>query len=185
MADVVIRSVRIFKVENSGDLSDKCNKDVELTIQYDPQGINLKIDSGKFMCTVQCAHSKIHTKKIVYQDAVAAAANMQLFFSRGGDTLHLNSRVINHNTYISQTMAPIMVASNFPSHRSPIPHAWATEHRSLTLTTKIYALNSKAPQTPRNYVKSSRTSSDSIRNRYFHSAPKNRLPHNIFNFMAT
>lgn len=52
MADVVIRSVRIFKVENSGDLSDKCNKDVELTIQYDPQGINLKIDSRKSVRSV-------------------------------------------------------------------------------------------------------------------------------------
>lgn len=51
MADVVIRSVRVFKVENSGDLSDKCNKEVDLLLQYDPQGVNLKIKCGK------CVHS--------------------------------------------------------------------------------------------------------------------------------
>lgn len=54
----MIRSVRVFKVEKSGDLSDKCNKDVELIIQYDPQGINLKIMSGKCLTIGQNSHKK-------------------------------------------------------------------------------------------------------------------------------
>lgn len=74
MADVVIRSVRIFKVENSGDLSDKCNKDVELTIQYDPQGINLKIDSGKSVRSVHPHPKPMREEKNVSSTLLRAAA---------------------------------------------------------------------------------------------------------------
>lgn len=47
MADVTIRSVRLLKVEKSGDLLDKSHKDVDILCEYDPQGINIKILSGK------------------------------------------------------------------------------------------------------------------------------------------
>lgn len=46
MADV-IRSVRVYKIENSGDLVDKCKSDVDILCEYDPQGVNIKIISGK------------------------------------------------------------------------------------------------------------------------------------------
>lgn len=48
MADV-IRSVRVYKIENSGDLVDKCKSDVDILCEYDPQGVNLKIISGKLV----------------------------------------------------------------------------------------------------------------------------------------
>lgn len=47
MAEVIIKCVRVFKIENNGDLVDKCNKNVDLLCEYDPQGINLKVLLGK------------------------------------------------------------------------------------------------------------------------------------------
>lgn len=47
MVDVVIRSVRIFKVQKNGELRDKFNIAVCLLCEYDPQGFILKIFSGK------------------------------------------------------------------------------------------------------------------------------------------
>lgn len=46
MADV-IRSVRVYKIENSGELVDKCKSEVDILCEYDPQGINIKIITGK------------------------------------------------------------------------------------------------------------------------------------------
>lgn len=46
MVDVVIRNIRIFKVQKSGDLRDKLVKDVSLSCEYDPQGINIKLIAG-------------------------------------------------------------------------------------------------------------------------------------------
>lgn len=49
MVDVVIRSVRIFKVQKSGDLHDKLAKDVSLLCEHCPQGISIKVYEG--MCS--------------------------------------------------------------------------------------------------------------------------------------
>lgn len=49
MADVAIRAVRVYRIESNGDLTDKCNRDVDLLVQYDPQGINLKILTGMYV----------------------------------------------------------------------------------------------------------------------------------------
>lgn len=46
MVDVVIRNIRIFKVQKSGELRDKLVKDVSLSCEYDPQGINIKLIAG-------------------------------------------------------------------------------------------------------------------------------------------
>lgn len=46
MVDVVIRNIRIFKVQKSGELRDKLVKDVSLSCEYDPQGINIKFLAG-------------------------------------------------------------------------------------------------------------------------------------------
>lgn len=46
MVDVVIRNIRIFKVQKNGELRDKLEKDVNLICEYDPQGLNLKLLSG-------------------------------------------------------------------------------------------------------------------------------------------
>lgn len=45
----VIKCVRVFKIENNGELVDKCKKTVDLLCEYDPQGINLKVVSGKYI----------------------------------------------------------------------------------------------------------------------------------------
>lgn len=47
MVDVVLRSIRILKVQKNGDLCDKFEKDISLICEYDPQGVNLKIYTGK------------------------------------------------------------------------------------------------------------------------------------------
>lgn len=43
----VIKCVRVFQILNSGDLVDKCKKNVDILCEYDPQGVNLKVLSGK------------------------------------------------------------------------------------------------------------------------------------------
>lgn len=43
-----IKCVRVFKIENNGELVDKCNKNVDILCEYDPQGINLKVLLGKY-----------------------------------------------------------------------------------------------------------------------------------------
>lgn len=48
MVDVVIRSVRVFKIQKNGDLRDKFDVEVCLLCEYDPQGFVLKIFSGNF-----------------------------------------------------------------------------------------------------------------------------------------
>lgn len=47
MVDVVLRSIRVYKVQKSGELCDKLEKDVNLICEYDPQGVNLKLYTGK------------------------------------------------------------------------------------------------------------------------------------------
>lgn len=42
----VIKCVRVYQILNNGELVDKCKKNVDLLIEYDPQGINLKVLSG-------------------------------------------------------------------------------------------------------------------------------------------
>ncbi len=44
----VIKCVRVFQILNNGELVDKCKKNVDLLCEYDPQGINLKVLSGKY-----------------------------------------------------------------------------------------------------------------------------------------
>lgn len=46
MVDVVIRSVRIYKVQKSGDLHEKLAKDVNLLCEYSPQGVSIKVLAG-------------------------------------------------------------------------------------------------------------------------------------------
>lgn len=46
MVDVVIRSVRIYKVQKSGDLHDKLAKDVNLLCEYSPKGLSIKVLAG-------------------------------------------------------------------------------------------------------------------------------------------
>lgn len=46
MVDVVIRSVRIYKVQKSGDLHDKLAKDVNLSCEFSPQGLSIKVLAG-------------------------------------------------------------------------------------------------------------------------------------------
>lgn len=47
MVDVVLRSIRVYKVQKNGELCDKIEKDVNLICEYDPQGVNLKCFTGK------------------------------------------------------------------------------------------------------------------------------------------
>lgn len=49
MVDVILRSIRIFKVQKNGELCDKFEKDISLICEYDPQGVNLKIYTGKIL----------------------------------------------------------------------------------------------------------------------------------------
>lgn len=48
MVDVVIRTVRIFKVQKSGDLHDKLDKNVNLLCEYCPQGLTIKVYEGMY-----------------------------------------------------------------------------------------------------------------------------------------
>lgn len=56
----VIKSVRVFQILNNGDLVDKCKKNVDLLCEYDPQGINLKVLSGKYASPFSL---KLHKKR--------------------------------------------------------------------------------------------------------------------------
>lgn len=47
MVDVVLRSTRILKVQKNGELCDKYERDISLICEYDPQGVNLKVYTGK------------------------------------------------------------------------------------------------------------------------------------------
>lgn len=58
----VIKSVRVFQILNNGDLVDKCKKNVDLLCEYDPQGINLKVLSGKYASPFSL---KLHKKNAV------------------------------------------------------------------------------------------------------------------------
>lgn len=66
MVDVVIRSVRIFKVQKNGDLHDKLTKDVSLLCEHCSQGITIKILSGIVWCLIAknqlvlCVCSRLH-----------------------------------------------------------------------------------------------------------------------------
>lgn len=44
----MIRSVRIFKVQKCGELHDKLQKDVNLLLEADPQGIIVKLFAGNY-----------------------------------------------------------------------------------------------------------------------------------------
>lgn len=47
MVDVILRSVRVFEVKKNGELYDKFNRNINIICEYDPQGINMKIFTGK------------------------------------------------------------------------------------------------------------------------------------------
>lgn len=53
MVDVVYRNIRIFKVIKTGEFRDKLEKDVSISCEYDPQGINLRILAGERACKQQ------------------------------------------------------------------------------------------------------------------------------------
>lgn len=47
LADGVLRTIRIYKVQKNGDLCDKYGQNMSLLCEYDPQGITLKCFTGK------------------------------------------------------------------------------------------------------------------------------------------
>lgn len=47
MVDDILRSTRIFVVQRNGELSDKFGRNINLLCEQDPQGMNMKIFSGK------------------------------------------------------------------------------------------------------------------------------------------
>lgn len=47
MVDDILRSTRVFVVQKNGELSDKFGRNINLICEYDPQGMNLKMFSGK------------------------------------------------------------------------------------------------------------------------------------------
>lgn len=58
MVDVVIRSVRIYKVQKSGDLHDKLEKDVNLLCEHGPQGLAIKVFTGMYRSSFDLFHCR-------------------------------------------------------------------------------------------------------------------------------
>lgn len=47
MVDEILRAIRIFVVQKNGELSDKFGRNINLICENDPQGMNMKIFTGK------------------------------------------------------------------------------------------------------------------------------------------
>lgn len=47
MVDVILRPIRVFVVQNNGELVDKFEHSTYVLCEYDPQGMNMKIFTGK------------------------------------------------------------------------------------------------------------------------------------------
>lgn len=81
MVDVVIRSVRIYKVQKSGDLHDKLDKDVNLLCEHGPQGLTIKVFTG--MCRLKVindiAKNSVVVANIVYCSRVCERLKSFLF----------------------------------------------------------------------------------------------------------
>lgn len=58
--DLAFNNVRVFKVQKTGEFRDKVDKDVSLSCEYDPQGINVKILLGNLVDsrTFHCGESR-------------------------------------------------------------------------------------------------------------------------------
>lgn len=61
--DLVFNNIRVYKVQKTGEFRDKVDKEVSLTCEYDPQGINIKILIGK------CDETKKKKKIFIFSDS--------------------------------------------------------------------------------------------------------------------